>query len=328
MKTILFVDGTCPKSYDPGTLATEGMGGTEATVIRIAEGLAATGLFSVYVEQHNSEHPRRYGAVYCAAGICSNPDYVISLRYPPLLALMQKRFPNAKHYLWHHDLLQPSYAEQMVQLSDYTAIAVSNYHKNQMQTVLGPQGYGPDKHFPIKVCYNPIADDLQPDETPVDRNKLVWTASPHKGLDHALSIFNNLRSFNRDFTLYVSNPGYLDSKGDLPDGVISLGKLPHRECLQHVRSALALWYPNPVFPETFGLILAEANSVGTPVLAHRFGAAPEVTYHPYELLDCRNTRSVIDRVMSWYNGDRPRVKGKKEFRLSSVIETWKKVLGV
>jgi glycosyltransferase involved in cell wall biosynthesis len=328
MKVVLFVDGTCPKPYDPHVLETEGMGGTEATVTRVAEGLAKTGLFEeVYVEQHNRiKDSDEFGAFYCPPDSVGHADYVISLRYPQLVALMQKRFPKAKHYLWNHDLMQPSFASDMVALSNYTAIAVSNYHKTQMQTVLVPQGY--NGQFPVKVVYNPIADDLNSDDTPYDKNKLVWTSSPHKGLEHALNIFNNLRSFNRDFTLYVANPGYLASKGDLPSGVVSLGQLPHSQVIQHVRNSLCLFYPNPVFPETFGLVLAEANAVGTPVLTHPFGAAKEVLYHPAETLDCRNPKAVIDRVMAWHSGERVKVKANPKFRLTEVLKSWMRLFNV
>lgn len=329
LKSVLFVDGTCPSAYDQETLRTKASGGTEASVVRVAEGLGKTGLFNVAVEQHNRDANLLTSSVwYCRPDFIDHADYVISLRYPPLLALMQKRFPRAKHYLWLHDLMIPDYAQQMVELSNYTAVAVSNYHKTQMQTVLSPQGYGVDHHFPIKVAYNPIADDLVPDGTPVDRNKLVWTSSPHKGLDYALSIFKNLRSFNPDFRLYIANPGYLPSREVSESGVTALGSLPHSDVIRHLRDSLCLFYPNVVFPETLGICMTEANAVGTPVITHPIGAATEVLYHPSETLDCRNPKSVIDRVMAWHSGNRPKVKANPKFRLSAVIQSWKRLFDV
>lgn len=321
LPVVLFVDGTCPETYDPSTLLTKGLGGAEATVIRVAEGLAATGLFEVGVEQHNRKHDSLYGAHYVPAESCPHADYVISLRHPPLLALMQKRFPNAKHYLWNHDLCQPSVADQMLSMSGYEAIAVSNYHKTQLQVVLKPQGY--DGQFPIRVVYNPLPDNLVPEDTPYDKNKLLWTSSPHKGLDYALQIFENLLNFNPDFKLYVANPGYLPGSDVSKErNVIPLGPLPHHEVINHLRSSLCLFYPNCVFPETMGICMAEANAVGTPVITHPLGAAPEVLCHPYETTDCRNPKAVIDRTMAWYSGDRPRVKANPKFRLSEVLKSW------
>ena len=331
-KTLLIVDGTAPKPYDPETLLREGMGGTEATVIRIAEALAKNSLLEIIVEQHNREEPYvAYDdavlthANYVPPDTCQQADYVVSLRYPPLVPLMQARFPRAKHFLWCHDLLGPELARDMLELKNFTAIAVSNFHKTQMQEVLRPQGY--TGQFQIKVIYNPIADDLLPDSTLIDRNKLLWMSSPHKGLEHALAMFTNLRSFNPDFKLLVANPGYLPSADTKQDNVVALGSLPNHEVIKHLRTSLCLFYPNPIYPETFGLVLAEANAVGTPVIAHRMGAAFEVLNHPYEVMDCRNPQTVINRVMRWYEGDRPRVKGNPKFRTSEVIKSWMRLLG-
>lgn len=324
-RVVLFVDGTAPRSYDPTTFTKEGLGGTESTVIRVAEGLAATGLFVVYVETHNRTENVQFGALYCKPETCQHADYIISLRYPQLIPLMQKRFPRARHYLWCHDLAQPSTARDMVALSGFEAIAVSNYHKIQMTEVMKPQGY--TGQFPVKVVYNPIDDDLLPDETPVDHNKLVWFSSPHKGLDYALGVFANLRNFNERFLLYVANPGYLENGARSEPQVNVLGSLPHRDVIHHVRSSLCVFYPNPVFPETFGLVLAEANAVGTPVITHPIGAAPEVLFHPAELTDCRNPKNVIDRVMAWHSGARPKVKANPKFRLSAVVKAWMRLFG-
>lgn len=327
LPVILFLDECCNKIYDPHVLATEALGGTEATVVRIAEGLAKTGLFEVYVEQHcRSEDRSDFHARYVPPDRVHDPDYVISLRLPQTLGKAKVRFPKAKHYLWNHDLMGPDFSRDLIALSGFEAIAVSNFHKTQMQEQLKPMGYSIDRHFPIRVLYNPIDDDLQPDDTPVDRNKLVFFSSPHKGLEYTLEVFKNLRSFNSEFCLYVANPGYYPDAGGNLCGLRNLGALRHESIIGHVRSSLCVFYPNTVFPETFGLVFAEADAVGTPVITHNMGAASEVLFHPYEYLDCRNPKAVIERVMSWYNGDRPRVKARKEFWLSSVIKNWIRML--
>ena len=323
---VLIVDGTCPKPYDPQTLATEGMGGTEATVIRISEALGRS--HPTTVEQHNrTEYTegKEPWTHYAPADSCVEADVVISLRYPALLPLMQKRFPNARHLFWCHDLAMHDYCEQLIQMSGFETICVSNFHKQQYTDMLRQHGY--KNQFPIHVLYNPIPDDLTPDGTSYDKNKLIWTSSPHKGLDYGLSVFSELYRRNPDFRLYVANPGYLPSHAQEQEGVIALGSLPHSQLLIHLRSSLCLLYPNTVFPETFGIVLAEANAVGTPVIANAMGAAPEVLYHPNEFTDCRHMQVVVDRVMAWHNGERPKVRCKPQFRLSNVIKAWERFLG-
>lgn len=327
MRTILFVDDCCNKPYDSQTLKSEALGGTEATIIRVAEGLARTGLFRVVVEQHNrAEQSASIPVYYRPPRSTDYAEYVISLRAPETLIRAKERFPNAKHYLWNHDLMVPYTAQALVPLSGFEAIAVSNFHKSQMVDVLRPQGY--TGQFPVKVVYNPIDDSLEPDGTPVDRNKLVFFSSPHKGLDYALEVFSNLRRFNPDFTLYLANPGYLADSDRTVEGINRLGPLSHANVLLHVRASLCVFYPNLVFPETFGLVFAEANAVGTPVITHPIGAATEVLSHPYETVDCRNPKALIDRVMSWYDGGRPRVKANPKFRLSNVLKSWLRLFNV
>lgn len=303
------------------------MGGTEATVLRVSETLAGKSLHSVYIEQHNRTNPEAWAV---PLGYVQTASSVICLRSPISLINARKRFPNAKLYLWCHDLPNAALGQCLGVIEETKAdlICVSNWHRASTVDVLRAFGY--TGQFKIKVIYNPIDDNLKPDSTPVDRNKLVWLSSPHKGVEYAIDLFRSLKEFNKDFSFYVLNPGYADSRaalvgvGDL--GIHWVGASPHNAGIEHLRSSLCLFYPGNNFPETFGLVFAEANAVGTPVIAHRHGAATEILDHPSETLDCHNRKSVIDRVMKWYNGERPIVRGKPQFRLSNVIKQWEELL--
>ncbi len=55
--------------------------------------------------------------------------------------------------------------------------------------------------------------------------------------------------------------------------------------MQHIRESLCVFYPQTQRCETFGLVYAESNAVGTPVLAHDFGAAREVLSSPDQLIN-------------------------------------------
>lgn len=327
MQTILIIDQTCYKPYDRATLFNEPLGGTEATVVRIAEGLSKLDLFKVYVEQRNRTTFGIYGATYIPPeSMVLDPRYVICLRDPNILEHARTRYPKAKLYLWSHDLASSNLGLTLSKLDNLKLeanIVVSNYHKQQTMGHLLPYGY--TGQYKLKVLYNPIDDDLEPrDQTKVDKNKLIWFSSPHKGLDKALEIFKNLQSFNKDFRLFIANPGYFpDAAKDIKDSITILGPMRHRDIIQQVRYSLCVFYPNVSFPETFGLVFAEANAVGVPVLAHDFGAAREVLdSNPDQLLDCRNPVKVIDRVMRWYKDGKPTVSAKPQFRLARVIKTW------
>lgn len=334
METLLFIDVTTPQPYHPGNFP--GCGGTEQTVVQVAEGLAATGLFNVVVEQHNRVKGNEYRghAIYAAPGYTTAAKWVVVLRNPTTMVSVRTRFKNAKIYLWSHDLADRNLGLAFksgffAQSGCLANICVSGWHKQQTLNTL--QSFGYNGQFRNRFIYNPIEiHDISPSKT-YDKNKLIWLASPHKGLARAFELLKPLLSFNSDFRLYVANPGYMEDAYALDPIVknhtITLGTLSHEKALHHLRDSLCLFYPNYVFAETFGKIMAESNAVGTPVLTHRLGAASEVLdSHPGQLADCLDNKTVIDRIMKWYRGERPIVRGRSEFKLIRIIEEWKKLL--
>lgn len=250
-------------------------------------------------------------------------DAIIVLRTAyPLLKLKQLQ-PRAKLFLWLHDLAgQHTLADiPIIKATGAVVVTVSDFHRTQWLDMVQTMEKKID--WTTRRIYNPVADDLQPDATPVNPNKLVFFSSPHKGLDYALRAFTNLRNFNPAFELHISNPGYMPS-GNTSGlaGVVNHGALAHHEAIKIVRESLCVFYPNHVFPETFGLVMAEANAVGTPVITHGLGAAHEVLRLGCQMVDTRNLRVLIDRVLMWHNGGRPKVQCRDEFRLSNVVKEW------
>jgi glycosyltransferase involved in cell wall biosynthesis len=158
-----------------------------------------------------------------------------------------------------------------------------------------------------------------------------------------------------DLRLVVGNPGYKVRKSVLIDGVEYLGPQPQARMHAEVRTALCTFFPNFVIPETFGLVFAESNAVGTPVLTHDCGAAVEVlgdrsqvlpvtvADRAYEVLlshvspgwragPARVAASLgmfdiyAERVAAWRAGGRPRVGPDPRFRLATVADQWRALL--
>lgn len=331
---ILFIDPCCPKPYDPSILSKEPLGGTEATVVRLAEGLVAKDI-DTRVAQHcrkETYYVDGKSAQYVPFGSGEHrPTHVVVLRVPGALYQARKQFPSAKLYLWCHDAFGGAgWNEGFQAMVDTQAVpvVVSEWHKiNMYETVRGVNFKG---QIPCRRIYNPIANDLIPDNTSVDINKLVFFSSPHKGLKRTLEVFERFKDFDelKDTKLFIANPGYYpdhDTKG--LHNVVNLGALTHAEVIQHVRSALCVFHLNNVFPETFGLVHAEANAVGTPFLSSRIGATPELCDHPGELVEVPDNRASIDRIIAWRKG-RPRVRGNPNFRLSRIIKEWLDLLAL
>lgn len=334
-ETLLFIDPCCPRPYDPSNINVPGgVGGTEQTMVTLAEGLADH--FNVIVEQHNRLEGEDYHgkALYTAVGTTKQARWVVVLRDPRPMDYARERFRDARIYLYSHDLadrnLGVCFNAGFFERSQCVAnICVSQWHRAQTIEALKPFGY--TGQFKIKYIYNPLSEDVVLTKEPYDKNKLIWLASPHKGLSRAYEIFKQLVRLNPDFRLYVTNPGYVENQytdeKSIKERTVVLGTIPHKEAIQHLQQSLCLFYPNTVFPETFGKIMAEANAVGCPVITSSIGASREVLdSHPSQIVNCRDTEAVIKRVMSWYNGERPIVRGKAEFTLPRVINEWIKLL--
>ncbi len=359
MSSVLFFDPSCQTPYSRRTLEEAALGGTEASVARVAEALGAR------VMQHNRTAAE---GRYLPAGDASGIEHLIILRDPRTVRAICERFAGARVYLWMHDLLRPgskrgrrlaAAAGTLAELG-VTLVCVSDFQRRQAEAVLS--GAGVAKRVRAVTIYNPVDDGLTPDGSAVDETKLVFFSSPNKGLALTLDAFQALRRAMPDVRLRVGSPGYkslrragLQSVDGKIDGVEWLGALPHARILAEVRTALCVFYPNFQLPETFGLVLAEAKAVGTPVLTHDCGAAAEVLADPRQILPItpavrlyehtarlfpNRARPVlapwaarlgvfdpyVERVRAWRNGARPATEPDARFRLTAVAQRWRALL--
>ena len=361
MSAVLFFDATCQKPYARRMLEESALGGTEASVIRIAEALDAR------VMQHNrTEADGRYQPIGPAGGI----THLIVLRDPRPLESIIARYPGARCYLWMHDLMRPgskrgrrlAAALGVLSRHEVTLICVSDFQRAQVESIV--RTGGAQARVRAVTLYNPVDDRLAPDGTAVDPAKLVFFSSPNKGLAYTLDAFRHLRRQMPELRLCVGSPGYKSLRraniarvdGGV-DGVHWLGSLPQQRILAEVRSALCVFYPNFVLPETFGLVLAEAKAVGTPVLTHDCGAAAEVLGNAGETLPVRTAQRLyeyVGRVMphalrpalaaaggalglfdsyaacvrAWREGARPVTGPDPRFLASAVAQRWRALFGM
>lgn len=331
MTPILFVDYRCPEPYDLDTLNTQGLGGTEATVIRIAEKLSEK--IPVVVAQHNRQKISRNSLVTYSPLL---PSYlsarwhaIVVVRLPQVALELRSCFKDIPMWVWMHDFINLQHLQFTTLMADNKIgyIAVSDYHRNQLIEMCRIDPLLPQMPQIVRI-YNPIDDQLAPDDTPVDPNRLVFISAPDKGLSQTLEGFKVLRECNPLFELWITNPSYSRIPTISKDlsHVKYIGSVKHAENIRILRGALCLFSLNYVYPETFGLVLAEANAVGTPVLTHPLGAAQEVLSSDEQLINTHDLRAVIDCVMRWHGGDRLKVQGRKEFRLSTVAKQWEELL--
>ncbi|MDB5895913.1 MAG: glycosyl transferase group 1 [Rhodoferax sp.] len=336
---IVFLDPKCPTPYDSEVLRTKALGGTEASVIRVAQGLSRS--HSVRVLQHNrtealEEHPGlHFLPMASMPQAVQDADHVIFIQKAQHIEVAAKG--PARLWLWLHNYLKdevPFFWQDHLRYR-LGIVCVSKAHADHTRrhlhslpgywASLGSMGRGG-----LLYQHNPIDSNLGPDpHTSRDRHKLVFFSSPYKGLEQVVPLFRQAHARDRRLKLYVADPGYIKNVDpnllDAP-GIVRLGALPHRVALQHVREALCVFYPQRKRPETFGLVYAEANAVGTPVLAHRFGSAQEVLCKSNPPLDASNGEAVIGTLLDWVERGAPKVQANPLFDCAHVVNEWSRFL--
>lgn len=352
MGSILFWDATCQRPYDSRTRHEQALGGTEATVSRIADALGAL------VVQHNRTEP---SGRYLPPGRVDDVDVVVVVRDPTAIAGVHALYPDARIYLWLHDQVQPwsTRGRRLVAQASAlaatraTVICVSDCQRRGVEAAL--RRIGPPDGVRALTIYNAVDESLQPDATAVDPDRMLFFSSPNKGLAHSLDAFAAIRRRWPRMQLDVANPGYKAGAAIHRPGVHILGALAPTELQARVRGALCTLCLNFVLPETFGLVLAESLAMGTPVLAYDCGAAMEVVGDTRQVLAVpagargyeRIARALgprlrpglapwadrlglfdacIARIGDWRAGSRPQAVLDPRFRLATVAADWRTLL--
>lgn len=318
------------------------IGGTEITIINVAELLANQTEHKVCVFQKYCSGKQTVNKVdfanlnYLEA---FSPDVLVGIRPRRLIVKLAKRFKHVPCFYWMHDI--PSHRlwkyKRKFRNSGCEIIAISEFQTQLIRNAWRGQFWQQffDKFFnkknvPIHVIYNPILDNLTTQQIQcVDSNKLIFFSAPDRGLEMILKNFFLLLQRDNSFILYIAHPGYA-SLGDFQDklshpNIKVLGCLSHSEIIEHIRSSLCVFYPQNIKPECFGMVYAESNAVGTPVLAHDFGAAKEVLSKSEQLIDATQPNVWVERLLAWKQ-QRPQIQLNEKLREKSVLDTWLKLL--
>lgn len=232
-------------------------------------------------------------------GICKEPSgYICLARHLSFQCLKGNRgILRRTHAVQNH----LSRARQLKR-SD-RVIAVSEY----IRDILVSDGWPKEK---IEVVYNPVSISPAPEKDVSAPAKLLVCAarlSPLKGIDRLLKGLAEVKS--SDWQLWICGDGVeraaleqLTQGLNLSSRVRFLGSTSYAETRKVVASARALIQPN-VGPESFGLSVAEALSLGIPVIATNVPALNEIVQHEANgLLVAPNSpaalASAIDRMLN------------------------------
>ena len=335
MTRLLFIDPTTSHPYQPRTLYDRAVGATSTSVVRVAEGLAQRGHRVTVAQCHRSWPSRSPGGVayvpfafYGSWTHLPSADAVVVVEQHKVLPRVRRQFSEARLALWLRDVpgrrrrsLGATAAE-----ADATVVCLSDAHRAAVRDLLD----GADGWARTARIHDPVDDTAVPDGTAPDASKLVAVAGPSGGLSEVLAAFAHVRERRPTARLYVVGEGRVE--GGLPAGVVPLGPLPHREVMRHVREAFALFHPQAGAEVVSGRLFAEANAVGTPVLAHAHAAVREALAESAgdgrQLVDARDGTAAARRLEQWWAEGRPAVTCPLALRTHRVVADWERLLEV
>ncbi len=339
MAHILLADTSHPKPYDFVSLATYAMGGTESSFLRTAHILKNNGHTITIFQQRRTQATRQNNIDFIGPVQLDNlqepPQHVIILRKFPQLLVFQEQFPDAQLHLWIHTYKNWEYVFKrgIRTKRPWQLITNSKTHAEHCDKILNRSFIGRiynlfKKPVAIKTCYNPIPSRLgDAVSAKRDPNKLLFLSAPNKGLKQVLRTFQQINRHLKDLQLFVANPGYReDHRQDIPN-VHYLGALPGDQVKHHLATSLCVFYPQDTFAETFGLIYAEANALGTPVMAHDIGAAREILHPNNALINAEDNYQITKTLAQWQR-ELPEVSYRHEFNGPAIYQQWAAALGL
>jgi glycosyltransferase involved in cell wall biosynthesis len=319
---VIFLDVTSAKYYDRITLEKEALGGTEASVIRVAEGLGELGLKVAVVEARIKDY---FAPIIGQFAYFFHSDDIEKLSCKHYIQIRKNTnpqlFPGAKQYIWLHDVAVKGFEDlwlEDISKYDIQLVGVSRWHRNNIKEVTGLDN--------VKYIYNPVPHQIYVEpETKIDYNPhvITWLASPHKGLPKALELFKKIHVQNPKMQLIVFNPGYMKLNSEVLSvqaGISVYGSMPCKQVWSVVQKSLCVFYPTE-YQETFGLIAAEANALGTPIVTSPIAGLKETVSSDQQFSD-----DPVATVLDWAKNGRPRVFGKEEFKQPNVVFDWVRLL--
>lgn len=320
---ILFTDPVAYKPYTCETLRTAALGGSEASLLRVARALAASGCdVSVYNHIDDQREAETIDGIR-HVGMNSpfpTPDVVINFRTCREMPVWESLYPNARHLMWTQDV---GTADTILDgVEGREIICLTQWHKKQFEDACAQLGVKPKA---VHQIYNPVEVDAEKHEKLMHR--VGFFSSPHKGLSQVVKVLTDINQSRKEpLHLVIANPGYIPDASHSGANIINLGQLKHSEVMAELSKCQLLFYPQTVFPETMGIVLAEANAMGVPVLAHDMGAASEVVSYGH-VLDCTDS-AAVQRSLNFILSNECHPKLEPRFTIEVVTKAWKELLGL
>ena len=359
MSVIAFLDLFPPVPYTLDTLKNKSTGGTILATLLIAKLLSDEN--EVYLVQKDSVKTADSDVKYITIQEFESieVDVIVTVRvsfqrdekYSHYW--LRKNFQNCRIYHWHHLVIKPPFLKEKLlsyfgehnyfttirllfkscEENGIDVVAVSKFHRENILSLA--RLYFPAFRKSVYYIYNPTLDaafDKRENTQVYDNNKIIYFSNPNRGLERAISLVKEIREECPSVVLNVAVPGYyrFSKWGGAAENklVKYLGALNRFDLYKNIASSLCVLYPNIGKEESFGYVYSESNMLGCPVMAHDCGSASEILSSDEQVLDCRDTASVIQTFMKWREVSRPAVSLKKNLHNDSIKTRWLELIRI
>lgn len=131
----------------------------------------------------------------------------------------------------------------------------------------------------IEVVYNPLSFKIKPwFNLNKKKNQILFAGalSDKKGINDLIKGFRLFIKKHPEFKLKIAGKGNVNIKDD--KNIELMGLLPHEDTLYEMRKSIICIFPSK-YPEPFGRVVVEAQSVGSLVIGSNRGGMPELLKH-------------------------------------------------
>lgn len=347
-KDLVIFTGQAWEEWNPDSAKT-GIGGSEEAVINMAQRFKNLGWNVTVFGSHGAE-PKEYDGVWYRPwwdiGIDEPVDVFIAWREPNIFEFKI----NAKQtYLWLHDTVEREALTPKRLLNITKVIVLSKWHRDLYPNV-------PD-HKMFVSRNGIVPDHFKADGIERDKNKILYTSAPNRGLLCLLEMWPKIREKVPEAQLYwaygwqtfdkaaSTNPQMQAYKRAVVDklqqeGVHELGRIGHEELAKHMLSANIWAYPTE-FTEISCITAMKMQAAGAVPVCTTVAALDETVQHGIkfavqdiytnpeaqqqfidkivELLtnDYPHRQEMIDWALSFYDWDTVANEWNNEFQLCS-----------
>lgn len=194
--------------------------------------------------------------------------------------------PTRKKVFWAHDLHNDPEAHQALgdeRWKRFDLIVFVSHWQQQMYNAYLGVPYAAGVVIPNGIV--PIEEHKKP----TDKINLIYTSTPHRGLELLVPVFEHLQKFHDDIHLDVYSSfglyGWkqrddqfkdLFARMDNNDGITRHESVPNDDIREALKKAHIFAYPS-IWPETSCLCLIEAMSAGCASVHSTLAALPETS---------------------------------------------------